>query len=79
LRARQLPDEEILVPSGMKVRVWWLLERFSQLTPDAQQKILVRMWDALAQARSSLESTSLSLQQKMRKYLLRWIEIKLFD
>ena len=79
LRARQLPDEEILVPSSMKVRVWWLLERFSQLTPDAQQKILVRMWDALAQARSSLESTSLSLQQKMRKYLLRWIEIKLFD
>jgi hypothetical protein len=36
------------------------------------------MWDALAQTRSSLNGTSLSFQQKMRKYVLRWIEIKLF-
>lgn len=74
LRARQLPDDEILVPSGMKVRVWWLMDRFAKLTLEQQEQIRERLLSATNVVRNNIPIQNLTISQKMRKYLLNWIE-----
>lgn len=74
LRAKQLPDEEMLVPSKTKVRVWWLMERFTQLSVEQQLSIQTRISDQIVTVAARIPVVWLSYQQKVRKYLLRWLE-----
>jgi sortase (surface protein transpeptidase) len=74
LRAKQLADEEILVTSAMKVRVWGLLERFAKLSPQAQESIRVRLLTEIESVRGETVGVLLTTPLKMRRYLLRRLE-----
>lgn len=73
LRAQQLPDEELLIPGKTKVRLRWLMKRFEQLTPTAQQAIRSRMNEAIETTQADSASIVSTMTGKMRKYQLRWI------
>jgi len=74
LRAKQLPDDEILVPSSMKVRLRELRERLSKLPTFTQTQIVSRVLQQIETTRFEWGFLSVKKERQMRLYLLRWIE-----
>lgn len=74
LRAKQLPDGEVLVPSSTKVRVWTLLGRLNKLPEATQQDILSKVLSAIENVRTKPAPFATKRKKQMRAYLLRRLE-----
>lgn len=73
LKARQIPDNELLVPWHYKTRLWNLSERFSALPQADQERISEIVSRQIASVREKAQSVPQKRTRQMRIYLLNFV------
>lgn len=74
LKARQIPDNELLVPWHYKTRLWNLSERFAALPLADQERISEIISGQIASVREKAQSVPQKRTRQMRIYLLNFVE-----
>lgn len=77
LRAKQLPDEEILVHSSIKARLRDLVERLEKMPESTQSQIVSRVLQEIEATRLNGAPLFTKRERQMRLYVLRRIEMTL--
>jgi sortase (surface protein transpeptidase) len=74
LKARQIPDNELLVPWHYKTRLWNLTERLAALQQVEQERIRDIVSSQIASVREKAQSVPQKRTRQMRIYLLNYLE-----
>ncbi len=77
LKARQIPDNELLVPWHYKTHLWNLSERFAALPQADQERISERISSQIASVREKTPSVPQKRTRQMRIYLLNYLTLQL--
>lgn len=77
LKARQIPDNELLVPWHYKTRFWNLSERFNALPQSEQERISKIVSNQIASVREKAKSVPQKRTRQMRIYLLNYLRLQL--
>lgn len=77
LKARQLPDNELLVPWHYKSRLWGLTKRFNALPQAAQERITERLSGHIETVREKTQRVPNKRTRQMRMYLLNYLKLQL--
>ncbi len=77
LRGKLIEDDEVLVPYSMRYRMYDIISQMETIQPWRRQGIVIEGMKMVEKIRETLPKKSKTFEEKMKKYILNYIEREL--